>query len=57
MRDTTQRDSPVRAAGATWRIRLNNQTTSGPKYDVHTKFPADLMCRFDFIVSALLQDY
>jgi len=42
---------------ATWRIRLNNQTTFGPKYDIHMKLYGDLTCRFVDMVSALLQDY
>jgi len=32
------------AVGATWQIRLNDQTTSSPKYDVHAKFHADRIC-------------
>jgi len=32
---------------------VNNQTTSGPKHDVHTKFHEDLICRFDVIVIGL----
>jgi len=56
MRDKAQRDSPVRAVGITWRIRLNGQTTSGPKYDVHAEFHGDLICRFDVSQCTLL-DY
>ena len=50
MRGKAQRDSPVRAVGVTWRIRLNDHATSGPKYDVHTALQADLICCFDVIV-------
>jgi len=34
MRGEAQRDSPVRAVGATQRMQLNDQTTSNPKYRV-----------------------
>jgi len=33
-------------------IRFKDQTTSGPKYDVHTKFHRDLTCGYDIMVSA-----
>ena len=41
------------AVGATWRTRLNDLTTFGPKYDMHTECHADVICRFEFLVSGL----
>jgi len=40
-----------------WQIPLNDHKTSGPKCDIHSKLHGYLTCRFDVIVSALLQDY
>jgi len=39
------------AVGATWRMRLNDLTTSGPKYRIHTTFHGQLICHFEIIVS------
>jgi len=47
---------PVLVLLAQPQIYLNNQTTSSLKYDVHTKFHANLIYNFDIIVSALVQD-
>ena len=52
----TETGKAIRECGATWRIRLNIQTTSGLKYDVYMKFHGDLIC-FDVMISTLLQDY
>jgi len=51
----TETGKAIWECGATWRIRLNDQTTSGPKYDVHAKFHGDLTIWL--VHSALLQDY
>jgi len=37
-------------------MTINHRTTSGLKYDNHTKFHGDLICCFTGMVSALLQD-
>jgi len=37
------------AVYTTWRIWLNDETTSCLKYNVHTKIQADLTCCFDAI--------
>ena len=37
MHSKAQRDSPVLVLLATWRIRLNDQKTSGLNYDVHVE--------------------
>jgi len=57
MRRKARRDSPALAVDATWRMRLNDQTASGVKCDIHSKFQGDLrISHFDVVFSALLVD-
>jgi len=35
----------------------NGSTSFNPTHDIHTKFHGDQICRFDVMISSLLQDY
>jgi len=53
----TETGKVIWECGATWRIWLNSLTCINPTYDTHTKFHGDLICHFDVMIGALLQDY